>query len=509
MSPENQYLALDLGAESGRGIIGSLGNGRIELNETHRFQTGPVSLPTMYPGKGIAESGRDCSLLWDFLRFWQEIKYCIHQASKNAQIKSVGVDAWGVDFALLDKNGLLLSFPYHYRDCRTDGMMEKAFERLSRKEIYEITGNQFMQLNTLYQLLSLTINDSPLLKAADKLVMIPDLVNFWLTGQVAAEFTEATTSQIFDSRKGDWSNKIISAMRFPKQIFPKIVAPGTVLGPLRRSVAEELETAMTIIAPPSHDTASAISAVPAENSDFIWISSGTWSIIGMTLPEPVINDKSYACNFTNEGGMNGSYHFSKNVTGLWLVQQCRQIWQKNGRDYSYAELTEMAQKAPHMKTIVDPDYNEFLRVGDMVEKINTYCGLTDQPVPQNEGEMIRAILQGLALRYRYTIDQLEEISGKNSSTIHIVGGGTKNHLLNQFTADALGRKVITGPVEATAIGNLIVQAIALGDIENCREGVAVIRSSFAIETYLPGDQRPWNTAYEIFKKNINMTPLAF
>jgi rhamnulokinase len=507
MSSETNYLALDLGAESGRGILGTLSKGRMELSEVHRFETGPVSLPTKYPV--YEEVKEDISLVWDFIRFWQEIKECIHKTSGQVNLASIGVDTWGVDFALLDKKGQLISFPYHYRDNRTDGMMEKAFEKLSRRRIYEITGNQFMQLNTLFQLLSLVIDNSSSLQIADKLVMVPDLINYWLTGRAVAEFTEATTTQIFDTSKGQWSQEIISAMGFPLNIFPEIITPGTILGPLRRSVAKEMGSEIMVVAPPTHDTASAVAAIPAENKDFIWISSGTWSIIGMTTAVPVINEQSYSCNFTNEGGMNGSNSFSKNVMGLWLVQQCRLQWKKEGRDYSYDELTELAQKAQHLKTFVDPDYSDFLQMGDMAEKINKYCRLSGQPIPQDEGEMIRAVLQGLALRYRLIIEQLEEISGKKVSSIHIVGGGIKNNLVNQFTADTLGCKVITGPVEATAIGNIIVQAVTMGDIADWEEGVAIIKNSFDIHTYLPRDQSHWNKAYEQFKNNTNKITLAF
>jgi len=504
-----KLMGLDQGAESGRGLLGTLTQGKIEISEVHRFLTGGDQIPTRYPDLESGNLSRDNSLVWDFVRFWREVKECIHQASRKTKLESVGVDAWGVDSALLDKNGQLLSFPFHYRDSRNDGMMEEAFKRLSRERIYEITGIQFMQINTLCQLLSLSVNDSPILKAADKLVMVPDLINYWLTGRVTAEFTDATTSQIMDARKGCWSEEIIQAMGFPAHIFPEIVMPGTVLGPLRASVAKELGCEVTVVAPPTHDTGSAVAAVPAENDDFIWISSGTWSIVGLNSNEPIINAKSYKANLTNEGGLAGSFRFSKNVMGLWLVQQCRRQWKKEGENLSYTELTEMAQKAPPFITLVDPDCNEFLKMGNMVEKINTYCQATGQPVPATKGEMIRAILQGLALRYRHLIEQLEQVSGKKRSTIHIVGGGTKNKLLNQFTSDALGKKVITGPIEATAIGNLIVQAIATGNIADWQEGVSVIRNSFDIETYAPGDQKPWDKAYKVFKGNIDKIKLAF
>jgi len=509
VSALKNYLALDLGAESGRAILGTLDKGKIHLSEEYRFLTGPVCIPTQYPEEISSLIGGDDSLVWDFIRFWHEIKEGIKLASKKVKLETVGVDTWGVDFALLDKNGLLIANPYHYRDDRTNGMMEEAFKRLPKEKIYNITGIQFMQLNTLYQLLSLSSRNSPLLQIADKILMVPDLINYWLSGKAVAEFTEATTSQCYDSRNGEWSEEIISAMGFPRHLFPEIVPPGTVLGPLRKSVASELDCNVMVVAPATHDTGAAVSAIPAESDDLIWISSGTWSIIGMNTPVPVINELSFQNNFTNEGGVNGTYRFSKNVTGLWIVQQCRHQWQNEGKNYSYSELTEMAHKSPHLKSFVDPDFSEFIQPGNMVEKIKTYCNKTAQPVPENDGEVIRAILQGLALRYRYTIEKLEEVSGKKTTTVHIVGGGTKNWLLNQFAADALARKVITGPVEATAIGNLMAQAIAIGDIASWKEGAAVIRSSFDISTFLPGDTTSWNIAYDSFQDNLRKVDLAF
>lgn len=503
------YLALDLGAESGRAMLGTFENGKLSLSEEHRFLTGPESVPTMYPDMVPAELESDSSLMWDFIRFWHEIKKAIAQTAKKTKIEAIGVDTWGVDFALLDKNGMLISQPFNYRDCRTNGMMEEAFKRMPKERIYKLTGIQFISLNSLFQLLSLSVHNSPQLLIADKLLMVPDLLNYWLTGRAVAEFTEATTTQIFDPIKMNWSDEIITAMGFPKHIFPEIVFPGTILGPLRDSLAQELGMQTCVIAPPTHDTGSAVSAVPAESKDYIWISSGTWSIVGMNVSEPVITDRSFQYNITNEGGLDGTFRFSKNVMGLWVVQQCRRQWKDEGKDYSYSELTDMAKEAPLLRSFVDTDYDEFLRPAKMVEKVRQYCQVTQQPIPQTIGEVIRAVLEGLALRYRFVIERLEELSEKKMSTIHIVGGGTQNQLLSQFTADALGRPVITGPVEATAIGNLMVQAIAKGDINNWQEGVQVIRDSFEILTFKPGDQAPWNQAYEKFKKHLEEIDTAF
>ncbi len=510
MASEGHYLAIDLGAESGRVILGTLSDGRLTLSEIHRFKTGPVRLPLGCPSS--AQDGMDhadSSLVWDFLRFWEEIKAGIRMACRDVPIRAIGIDAWGVDFALLDKRGELISFPYHYRDQRTEGVMPRAFEKLSRQRIYELTGNQFMPLNTLFQLLALKLQESDFLKIADKMLMVPDLVNYWLTGRVASEFSEATTSQLFDPRKGDWSAEIIEAMGFPQHIFPDVIHSGTVLGPLRPALAEALACDAVVVVPPTHDTASAAAAVPAQAENYIWISSGTWSILGMTVSRPMINDRSYAGNFTNEGIRKGSYYFSKNIMGLWLVQACREQWQTRGQDYDYAQLTEMAQEAPHLKTLVDSDVSAFLEVGHMVDRIQDYCRLTEQSVPQTPGEVIRAVLQGLALRYRYAVENMEAVSGKRAEVIHIVGGGTKNQLLSQFTADALGRQVITGPVEATATGNIIAQAIAMGDVKDWQDGAAIIRDSFDIQTYQPGVTSGWDAAYERFKASLDKVPHAF
>jgi len=509
MTTKKYYLAVDLGAESGRVILGTLSRGQLVLTEVHRFATGPVSFPVRYEHGEREDHGNKCQLVWDFLRFWQEIKDSIQRVACEKKITSIGVDTWGVDFALLDKTGGLISFPVHYRDSRTDGMQEEAFERISKERIYEITGIQFMQLNTLFQLLALKYEDSPQLKITDKLLMIPDLINYWLTGKATAEYSDATTSQIIDARQGGWSIEIIQAMDFPEHIFPEIVNPGTILGPLRPCLEEELNCKTTVVLPPTHDTSSAVSAVPADTDDFVWISSGTWSIVGMNTSEPIINKQSFIKNYTNEGGRMGVNQFSKNVTGLWLVQQLRNEWQRQGQNLSYSELTQLAKDADNLETIIDPDYEEFLPMGDMTDRIAHYCQITEQTMPKTRGEIVRAVLQGLALRYRYVIEQLEEIASRKTTTIHIIGGGTKNELLNQFTADALNRKVITGPVEATAIGNIIAQAIAMGDISDWQEGVDVIKNSFEIKTYLPGERPSWETRYQQFLANLEKITLAF
>ncbi len=511
MAKPAHYLAFDLGAESCRAMLGTLENGKIYLSEEHRFLTGAEPVPTMYPEKVTPGLDSDLSLLWDFIRFWAEIKTAIKKVVKQQkkEISGIGVDTWGLDFALLDRNGALIASPFNYRDSRTNGMMEEAFKRMPKEKIFEYTGAQFMTINTLYHLLSLVVNKSPLLEIADKFLTVPDLLNYWFTGKAVAEFTEATTTQCYDPRKRNWSDEVLSAMGIPRRIFPKIIPPGTIIGPMRQSVAAEVGANIPIIAPACHDTGSAVAAVPAKGKDFAWISSGTWSIVGINTPEPVINEQSFKYNLTNEGGLDGTYRFCKNVMGLWVVQNCRAQWKNEGKEYSYDELTKLAAEAPLLKSIVDPDYEGFLRPGKAVDRAKEYCQKTQQPIPQTDGEVVRSVLQGLALRYRYVLESIEKMSNRPMDSIHIVGGGTQNKLLSQFTADALGRNVVTGPVEATATGNLIVQAMATSDIPSWEQGVDIIKNSFEILTFKPGDTKPWDEAYRRFLSYTEMIKLAF
>jgi rhamnulokinase len=489
MKKHLNYLAVDLGAESGRTIIGSFDGSRLELLENHRFPNGAVVMP--------AHSGRS-SLRWDVLRLWSEMKDGIHKAARkeSLQLASIGIDTWGLDFGLLDVNGVLLSNPYHYRDKRTDGVMEKAFQRLPRKEIFELTGIQFMQINSLYQLFSMVLEDSPELQQAQMFLTIPDLLNFWLTGQAVCEFTNATTTQCYDPRQRGWSKSLLSALGIPSHIFPEVILPGTSLGPLSKPIAEELGTQAVLVAPACHDTGSAVAAVPSETQDFAWISSGTWSVMGMNLDDPFIHPQSLEFNFTNEGGIGGSYRFSKNVMGLWLVQESRRTWANAGEEYSYAELTTIASEARPLVSIIDPDYPEFLHHGDMPARVREYCRRTHQPVPDNKGELVRCLLESIALKYRLVLERLELMTGRRLETIHIVGGGAKNKLLNQFTADSTGRRVVAGPFEATATGNILMQAMALGHIRSPAEGREIVRKSSDLSVYEPGHKAPWDEAYQ-------------
>ncbi len=496
MSHQCNFLALDLGAESGRAMLGQFDGERLQLSEIHRFPNGPVPLPD--------------GLHWDVLRLWTEIKRGLALTAQQCggDLSGIGLDTWGVDFGLLDRDGALVSNPYHYRDDRTDGMVEQACRRVGREEIFEQTGIQFIQLNSLYQLLSMVVSDSPALDIAETFLTMPDLFNYWLTGRQVCEFSNATTTQCYDPRlsppreggaRGGWAIPLLERLDIPTHIFPEIVPPGTVLGELLPSVIEDVNvdglSSLPVIAPACHDTGCAVAAVPATGSDFGYISSGTWSLVGAELPEPVINAQSLAFNLTNEGGVGGTFRFLKNIMGLWLVQESRRTWARQGEQLSYDDLTQMATRTAPLQSIVDPDHSDLFKPGDMPARIRAVCQETGQPVPESKGAVVRCALESLALKYRWVLERIEEILGRRLEPIHIVGGGSQNRLLNQFTADATGRQVIAGPVEATAIGNVVVQAMALGHINSLEEGRQIIRNSFDVITYEPAGGAEWDEAY--------------
>jgi len=486
----SNFLAIDLGAESGRTVLGKLKDGVLSITETHRFPNKPVRLPD--------------GLHWDILRLSSEIKSGIAATIKNcAQLDSIGVDTWGVDFALLDKSGALLGNPYHYRDARTDGMMDEAFRLMSREELFANTGIQFLQLNTLYQLLAMVLKESPALEIAQTFVTIPDLFNYWLCGEIANEFTNATTTQCMDPIRRDWSMTVLTAMSIPTHLFGPITAPGTQIGTLLPDIAEETGAdGVRVILPACHDTGSAVVAIPAQNQDFAWISSGTWSIMGAEVQEPVLDPKALQCNFTNEGGVFNTWRLSKNIMGLWLIQECRREWQRQGKDHSYDEMTSLAAESEAFLAAIDPDDDSFFHPGDMPKRIREYCRSSGQRVPKTKGEILRVALESLALKYRWVLERTEELSGKQLDPIHIIGGGTKNRLLNQFTADAIGRMVLTGPVEAAAIGNVLIQAVGLGQLSSLAEAREVVRNSFEVEEYHPGNREDWDEAYSRFQKEM-------
>ena len=493
--PVRNFLAFDLGAESGRAVLGSLDGGRLTLQEKHRFQN-----PT----------GRmNGHLYWNLLGQWEELKTGLkkagvepHQDQKRPiEIHGIGVDTWGVDFGLLDRNGEVLANPFHYRDPQTDGTMERAFARVPRQEIFKATGIQFMQLNSLYQLLAMKESRSKALECADTLLFMPDLFNYLFTGQRKSEFSIATTSQMYDTRQKTWATELLRQLDLPTHILPEVIASGTKLGALRREVAEECGVEpMPVIAPACHDTGSAVVAVPAQSVDWCYISSGTWSLMGVELEAPIINEKSLRYNYTNEGGVGGTIRFLKNIMGLWLVQECRRHWQREGHDHTYSELTQMAERAQPLAAVIDPDHKPFLSPGQMPLKIVEFCRKSGQRPPTSRGEFIRTCLESLALTYRKTLEGLEDVLGRRIGTIHIVGGGSQNELLNQMTADACRRPVVAGPVEATAIGNLLVQAMAVREIASLVDARSVVQSSFEVKRYEPRDDRQWEEAYGRYRR---------
>jgi rhamnulokinase len=446
------------------------------------------------------------SLHWDVLRLFDEMKRGLATVVRDRKVapSGIGLDTWGVDFGLLGRGDVLLGNPYHYRDPRTNGMMEKAFERMPREQIFELTGLQFMQLNSLFQLLAMRLGNSPLLDVAETFLTMPDLFNFWLTGRKVCEFSNATTTQLYDPRAKTWAQPIFEKLGLPLGMMPSIVQPGAVLGELRPSICEETGAAkLPVIAPACHDTGSAVAAVPAENgTNWAFLSSGTWSLMGMEVQQPIIDARSLRHNFTNEGGVAGTFRFLKNIMGLWLVQECRRTWERAGRSYGYDQLSELAEASKPFAHWVNPDDSSFLAPGDMPARIAEFCRRTGQSAPAVPGPMIRCCLESLAMKYRYVLECLEECTGRRVDVIHVVGGGSQNKLLCQMTADATGLKVITGPVEATAAGNVVMQAIATGFLKDVAEARGLIRNSFELKVYEPRNAAAWTGPCEQFRKHM-------
>jgi len=473
------FLAVDLGASNGRVLVGRWNGSSFKLEELHRFPNGPVRvLGHMH---------------WDALGLWSEIKTGLAKyASRFSEPPvSIGIDTWGVDFALLDHAGHLLGNPCHYRDPRTDGMPARAFARVPAAEIFEKTGIQFMQINTLFQLFSMAEAQDPQLQVAQTLLMMPDLFHYWFTGQKRAEYTIATTSQMFDSHRHAWCDDLLERLGIPPRILTEIVQPGSLLGEVRSDVAAEtgLPAGVSVIAVGSHDTASAVAAVPGLDESSAYLSSGTWSLMGLEVPCPVINAEALRLNITNEGGVGGTIRLLKNIAGLWLFQECRRKWQRDGRDYAWEELLTLAQAADPLRSFVDPDSPGFLNPTDMPAAIRAYCRRTGQVEPQTPGQIVRCCLESLALKYRHVLGLLQSLAARKIHTIRIVGGGCQNRLLSQLTADACECRAVTGPVEATALGNVMVQAMAAGHVADLKTGRQAIAASAEQETFEP---RPGN-----------------
>lgn len=481
------HLAVDLGASSGRVLAGRvLGNG-IELEELHRFSNGGVHL------------GR--RLVWNLLGQWEHICDGLARAADRygKRIVSVGADTWGVDYVLLDRNDDMVGPCFHYRDQRNRGMIDRALERMSRDDIFRVTGLQFMEFNTAYQLLAMRLEESPLLDIAERFLMVPDFLHWQLTGEKVNEFTNASTTQLLDVQTGTWSREVLRALDLPESIFSTPVQPGTLLGPLLPQVRDrtQLHADVQVMLPASHDTGSAVLAVPAgsfaqEQPDWCYISCGTWSLLGAELARPVLSEACQLYNFTNEGGVGGSVRLLKNIAGLWILQQCREQWKREGHDLSWDQLIAMAEQSPAMVSIIDTDAEAFVAPSNMPAAIADYCRRTGQPVPQSSGEVVRCALESLALRYRLTLGYLEQVIGHPFKTIHMVGGGVQNRMLCQFTADACARPVVAGPVEATALGNVMMQAIGAGRLNSIDEARALVRSARDIVFYEPTSGGRWD-----------------
>jgi sugar (pentulose or hexulose) kinase len=447
----------------------------------HRFPTGGNRL--------------NGELFWDAIRLFEEIKRAIGLASQKVELSGIAVDTWGVDFGLLGRGDTLLGNPYHYRDSQTNGILEVAFGKVPGREIFQRTGSQIMQINTLYQLLSMVKRKSPLVEVADTMLMMPNLFSYWLSGVKGAEFTIATTSQCFNPETGDWDWKLLDELGIPQRIFPKILKTGAVLGPVTAEVGEETGAAgVPVIATAAHDTAAAVAAVPATTDNYAFISSGTWSLTGVEVEKPVMSEAAFRAGVANEGCYGGTYRFLKNVMGLWLVQECKRTWAKEGEDLDYGTITQLAAEAKPFKCFINPDDALFLAPGDMPSRIREFCKSTGQAVPETKGEIVRAALESLALQYRVNFNRIEHVTGKHIDTVHIVGGGCQNRLLCQFTADATAKPVIAGPIEATAAGNVLVQAIATGAVASLAEARQIVRDSFELETFNPADTAAWDEA---------------
>ncbi len=493
---EQCYLAVDLGAESGRVVAGLFDGARLRLEEIHRFPNGAV------PVAG--------TLRWDVLRLWSEILAGLAKAapSMGKDALSVSVDTWGVDYVLFGRGGEMLGQPYHYRDPRTTGVMDRMFSRVPRKEIFASTGLQFMPINTLYQLIAMQQANPALLAQAERFLMMPDVFHWLLCGSQVVEFTNATTSQCLNATTRTWAWDMLRKFELPTAMFPEIVFPGTKLGKLRSDVAGRCGLPrLDVVAPATHDTGSAVAAVPTDktgSANWAYISSGTWSLMGLELPQPILTPRALELNVTNEGGIDGTWRLLKNIMGLWLVQECRRAFERQGKSLNYTELTRLASQARPFRSLVDPDAPAFLAPADMPVEIVKWCQSRGQPAPASEGEFVRCALESLALKCRLVLGWLEELAGSKVEVIHVVGGGSQNELLNQFVADACGLLVVAGPVEATALGNVLVQSRSSGALSTLAEMRSVVRASSVLKHYEPRERQAWNDASGRFRELLSM-----
>jgi rhamnulokinase len=474
---ENTYLAFDLGAESGRAVLGHLRSGILTAEEVHRFPNEPIV--------------QEDSLRWDVAKLWLEVRRAL-SALETAKLASIGIDGWGVDYALLGKNGQLLRNPYHYRDRRTEGVVEEILKKISRQEIYRATGIQFMAINTLFQLFAERRDNPRALEEAKQLLTIPDLFNYWLTGNAVCEFTNATTTQMVDPFTRNWAFDVMTRLDLPAHLPAPIVEPGSLIGSLLPDVTTKNTLAgVPVIAPACHDTGSAVAAISAREGT-AFISSGTWSLVGTEVDAPVITSESLRLNFTNEGGVHGTTRLLKNVMGLWMLQGCRLSWARQGHSYDYLELMDLATREPPFQHLVDPDDERFLRASDMPAAIDTFCRKTGQSMPRSRAACVRTVLESLAYKYRLILHNLEALTGNAITQIRVIGGGSRNRLLNQLTADATGRKVLAGPAEATALGNIAMQILATGGASSLEAVRAIVDRSFPTEVFEPSETDQWD-----------------
>jgi len=485
-------LAFDLGASGGRAVLGRLSNSRLETKEIHRFPNDPVQVGDR--------------LHWDILRLYHEMKNALVKAGRDGSPPaSLGIDSWAVDFGLIGANGELLGNPYHYRDRRNVPAMETLLKTTRKEDVFARTGIQFLPFNTIYQLYAMQQDHSPLLKMAGHFLMIPDLLRYFLTGEKYHEFTNATTTQLYNPLEGGWDGELIRQIGVPASLFGKVLKAGSEAGSIRPSVREELGIGgVRVYAVAEHDTGSAVAAIPAVQGPFAYLSCGTWSLLGTEVVQPVMTETALKLNFTNEGGAFGTYRLLKNIMGLWILEECRREWERAGMVYSYSELVRLAAEARPFQLFFDPDDPLFLPPGKMVQRIRQYAEKTGQRAPESPGETARVVLENLAFKYRYVLEQTEQLSGRTFGCLHMVGGGTRNKLLCQWTANAIGKPVVAGPEEGSAIGNLVVQWIARGEFKDLWEARKAIRESFPPAEYEPEHSDDWQEAYERFLQKTGL-----
>ena len=484
-----QFLAFDLGAESGRAIVGRLRSGVLDVREVHRFANEPVR--------------QNGALHWDILRLWLEMRRALDRTSGTA-LESLGVDTWGCDYALVGEQGHLVQNPFHYRDRRTDGVLDDVVRRVPADEIYAITGIQFLQINTLFQLYAACRDTPKLIESASTFLTVPDLLNYWLTGRMVCEYTNATTTQFVDARSRSWASGLLTRLGIPTRLLPELIEPGTIVGQLGADACAPL-AGTPVVAPACHDTGSAVASIEGGGGR-AFISSGTWSLVGTEITAPIITARSRDLNFTNEGGVSGTTRLLKNIAGMWLLQACRRKWIAEGHHAEYEDLMTAADdESLAFKALFNPDHASFLHPPDMEAAIRDFCRETDQAQPDTPPAITRAILESLAFKYRFVIESIEELTGRRLETIQIVGGGSRNRLLNQFTADATGRDVLAGPVEATALGNVAMQMVGTGAVSSLAEARRIIERSFPVERFVPKDQDRWNAHYRRFQQYLELT----